>query len=93
MTIDEIKGKAVPILKEAGVKRSSVFGSMVRGDATERSDVDILIEPPKGMGLFRFIGLEQDVRDALGRPVDLVSFNGLKSRIRGRILREQAPLL
>ena len=93
MTIEEIKKKARPILKEAGVKRSSIFGSMVRGDATKKSDIDILIEPPKGIGLFRFIGLEQDLQDALGRPVDLVSFKGLKPRIRARVLREQKPIL
>lgn len=93
MSIEAIKKKAIPILKEAGVTRSSIFGSVVRGDATDASDIDILIEPPKGIGFFGFIGLEQKLADALGRRVDLVSFSGLKPRIRDRILNEQVPIL
>ncbi|MBI4281194.1 nucleotidyltransferase family protein [Candidatus Uhrbacteria bacterium] len=93
LTITQIKQKAVPILKKAGVKRSALFGSVVRGEATDESDIDILVEPPDGIGLFRFIGLEQELQDALGRRVDLVSFNGLKPRIRDRVLHEQVPIL
>src|SRR3990167_7430260 len=52
--IDILKKKAVPILKGAGVKRSSFFGSVVRGEEKRGSDIDMLIEPPKGMSLFGF---------------------------------------
>lgn len=41
--IAEIKNKILPILKQAGVKRSSLFGSYVRGEETIESDIDILI--------------------------------------------------
>ena len=41
--VDEIKKKVVPILKEAGVTRSSIFGSYVRGEANKYSDIDILV--------------------------------------------------
>ncbi|PIR57465.1 MAG: hypothetical protein COU72_00770, partial [Parcubacteria group bacterium CG10_big_fil_rev_8_21_14_0_10_41_35] len=45
-TIEEIKEKAMPILKKEGVKRSAIFGSVVRGEDKKGSDVDILVEPP-----------------------------------------------
>jgi predicted nucleotidyltransferase len=43
LTIDQIKTKALPILKEAGVIRSSLFGSYVRNEEREDSDIDMLI--------------------------------------------------
>lgn len=46
VNVDEIKQKALPILKEAGVTRSSLFGSYVRGEQTNDSDIDILVEEP-----------------------------------------------
>lgn len=91
--LEEIKKKAVPILIEAGVKRSSIFGSHVRGDAREDSDIDILIEPPKGMGLFDFIGLQQELEKALGKKVDLGEFSTLKPRIKDQVLSQQVRII
>ena len=67
MDLQEIKQKAVPILKASGVTRSSVFGSYARGEQREDSDIDILVEAPKGKSLLDLIGLEQDLQDALGK--------------------------
>ncbi len=50
-TIDQIKERIIPLLKEAGVLRASLFGSYVRGEQTEESDIDILIEFPEGKSL------------------------------------------
>jgi len=46
--LEEIKKKAIPILKEAGVTRSSVFGSYARGENKKNSDIDLLIDFPRG---------------------------------------------
>lgn len=92
-TVREIKQKVVPILKEAGVTRSSIFGSFARGDNGPNSDIDILVDFPEGKGLFEFIGLEQKLEDVLHKKVDLITFNGIKPRIRDRILNEQVPIL
>lgn len=91
--LQAIKQTIVPILKEAGITRSSIFGSFARGDAGPNSDVDILVDFPRGKGLFEFIGLEQKLAEALHKKVDLVTFNGLKPRIRDRVLNEQVPIL
>lgn len=91
--IEQIKAKITPILKEEGVTRSSLFGSIVRGEARASSDIDVLIQPPEGMSLLGFIGLEHKLEDALRRKVDLVSFRGIHPRLKDRILKEQVPIL
>lgn len=93
VNIDDIKEKALPILKEAGVTRSSLFGSYVRGEQKDDSDIDMLVEVPRGTGLFAFIGLQRKLEDALQKKVDLVTYKSIHPRLRDRILKEQQPIL
>jgi uncharacterized protein len=58
----------------------SVFGSVARGDETERSDIDFLVQFESGSSLFDLLHLEDDLRALLGRSVDVVSAGGLKDR-------------
>jgi len=74
MSIEEVKEKITPILREYGVKKASVFGSVSRGDDRPDSDVDLLVElGPGPMGMFEYIGLKHKLEDKLGKDVDLVS--------------------
>ena len=91
--LSEIKRKALPILKKAGVTRSAIFGSYIRGEAKKNSDIDILVEVPRGTGLFGFVGLKHKLEDALKKKVDLVTYDALHPRLRERILQEQRPIL
>lgn len=91
--LEEIKQKIMPILKAAGVKRSSLFGSIVRGEETKKSDIDILVELPEGKTLFDFIGLEIQLEDVLGTNVDLGEYDTLKPRIKDQVLEEQVRIL
>ena len=91
--LEEIKRKAVPILKEAGVTRSSIFGSYVRGENREDSDIDILVDFPRGKGLFEFVGLQQELEKALGKKVDLGEFSTLKPRIKDQVLSQQVRII
>jgi predicted nucleotidyltransferase len=93
VTIEEIKEKVVPILKEEGITKSSLFGSYVHGNMTEKSDIDILVDYPRGKGLFGFIGLQERLEKALGKKVDLVTFKGLHPLLKEQILSEQIPIL
>ena len=93
MTIEEIKQKALPVLRQYRVRRAGVFGSMARGEATETSDIDILVDPPDGIGLFDFVGIKLDLEDALGRKVDLVDYRAIKQRIRDRVLSDEVAIL
>jgi len=69
-----------------------VFGSVARGEATDGSDVDLLINTKPGCSLFDLGGLLEDLKELLGCPVDLVTEDGLKPRLRERVLREAVPL-
>lgn len=93
ITIEQIKQKAVPILKAAGIKHSSLFGSYVRGEQHEKSDIDILVKYPSDTSLFDVVRLKHTLEDSLERPVDLVSFKGIKPRLKPYILSEQMPIL
>ena len=92
-SLEEIRKKAVPVLREAGVTRSSIFGSYVRGEEKEDSDVDMLVEVPRGTGLFAFVRLQHKLEGALGRKVDLVTYKALHPLLRDRILKEHVPIL
>lgn len=71
-----------------GLKEMGIFGSVVREEQKETSDIDILIEPAKPMGLFEFVSLKNYLSDMLGVNVDLVMKRALKTRIGERILKE-----
>jgi predicted nucleotidyltransferase len=92
-SIEEIQRKALPVLTRYGVKRAALFGSIVRGEARARSDVDLLVDMDRPIGLFRFVGLKQDLEKALGRKVDVVEYGAIKPVLRDRILGEQVPIL
>lgn len=93
MDLNQIKKKAIPILKKAGVKRSSLFGSYVRGEEKKGSDIDMLVEVPKGTGLFAFVGLQRELERVLNKKVDLVTYKSIHPLLRGRILKEQLPII
>lgn len=90
--ITVIKQKVTPILEAAGVQRASVFGSVARGEARPDSDIDVLVQIPRGFGLFKFVGLKQDLEHALHKKVDLVEFGALKSRIAETALKDQVEI-
>ena len=73
-----------------GVKSLAVFGSVARDEATEHSDVDILVEyePKVRVGLFEFIDLQHYLSDLLGRRVDLATPEALRKEMKPEILRE-----
>ena len=93
VTIDEVKNRILPLLKEAGVMRSSLFGSFVRGEQTEQSDIDILVEFPKGKSLLDLVDLEMKLEQALGRKVDLLTYNSLSPYLKDSIQNTQLPIL
>lgn len=93
INIDEIKQKILPILQDYGVKKVALFGSCVRGEMEEGSDIDILVEIKKDISLLGFVSLKQKIEEALGRKVDLVEYDTLKPLLRERILKEQVVLL
>ena len=84
----------VPVLKsDFSVDTLELFGSYVRGEQTEKSDLDILVtfREPNDVDLFKFIELRLLLKDELGVDVDLIEKDTIKPRIRDRILEEAIP--
>ena len=80
----------VPILKRYSVPKAAFFGSLIDGKyIAGTSDIDILVMPPKGMSLLDFVGLKQDIEDAIGVDVDLVSYNGMSKYLKESILSNE----
>jgi len=96
MGIEEILGeKREEILRIAakhGVTSIRVFGSVARGEAGPDSDVDFLIEAGPDVTPWFPGGLVADLRDLLGRDVDVVEECALRPRIGSRVLSEAIPL-
>jgi uncharacterized protein len=91
-TLEEIKqwlAQHRALLQERyKVRELGVFGSYVRQEQTETSDIDVLVEFSETPSLLKFINLENYLSDNLGVKVDLVHKAGLKPRIGERILAE-----
>jgi predicted nucleotidyltransferase len=75
-------------LKKYGIHSLSVFGSVARGQARKNSDVDILVDFEKPVGLFEYARLKMYLEGVLGREVDLVTPEALRKELREEILRE-----
>ena len=90
---NEIKEKIRPIMKEYGVKKWALFGSLVRGEMREDSDIDILVEIERDISLLDFVGLKIEIEEALGRKVDLVEYCTIKPLLKDKILEEQVVIL
>ena len=79
-TVAEIRAAARPLCVRHAVARLDVFGSVARNEAGADSDVDLLVEflPESGVGLLEMGALREDLAEALGRAVDLVSRNAIE---------------
>jgi len=76
-------------IRDLGVRRYGLFGSFARGQTTEQSDIDILVEFEPGQKTFdNFMELAFFLEDLLGREVDLVTAESLSPYIGPRILKE-----
>ena len=82
MSILEIQKKILQILKEYGVKRAAIFGSVSRGDNKSESDIDIMISLGKPIGMFAYMSLIRKMENRLGRKVDLVTENSINKFVR-----------
>lgn len=69
-----------------------VFGSVLHGDDTEESDLDLLVDALPGTSLFTLGGLQVELEKLLGVPVDLVLSSELNRRIKDQVITEARPL-
>lgn len=90
LTLEEIKEKAVPILKKNDVEFAGIFGSYARGDAKPESDIDLLVEfaDEAKVSLLDVIGIENELSDLLGKKVQLVTAGGVHPYIKDSIEKD-----
>jgi len=88
-----ITTKIRPVLERNGVQRASLFGSLVRGDSNDASDVDILVEFAEDKSLLDLVGLRLELEELLGRSVDVLTFDSLNPLLKDSILAEQETVL
>ncbi|MDD1721912.1 MAG: nucleotidyltransferase family protein [Methanothrix sp.] len=79
-----VSERIIDILRKNGVKRASFFGSIVRGEMTEDSDVDSLLD---------LAHLKNELEDAVNRRVDLLTYKSINPLLKDRILAEQVPII
>ena len=92
--IEKIKPKIINLLKKNKVKRAGIFGSYARGEQKKNNDIDIAVNiEDKNMSLLGFIRLIRLLEKVLKRKVDLVEYNAIKQRIKGRILKEEVRII
>ena len=77
-----------PNLRRFGVESLRLFGSVARDEASEDSDVDLLVSFDKPPGFSSFMKLRIFLEDLLGANVDLVTENGLRDRVRPHVEKE-----
>lgn len=91
VNINEVRRHREQILeigRRFGVRNIRVFGSVARGDAAANSDLDLLIDVDPGHGYFDMTGFALEVEGLLGVFTQVATVEGLKARIRDRVLAE-----
>lgn len=88
MTLQEIKEKITPILKDNPIEYIGVFGSVARGEDKPDSDIDILVKFTGRPTFAGYLKLDQDLHNKLGRKIDLVTEGGVNKFLRPQIERD-----
>jgi len=95
LTIETIKAKAIPILKNYGVNRAYLFGSFARDEQNQNSDIDLLVEYASDAErtLFKAVELKYELEDILQRKVDILTENSISPYIRPYVLNDKKVIL
>lgn len=86
------RGQILELAERRGIRNIRIFGSVARGEADDRSDLDLLVDVAPGRGLFALGGFAEELAALLGTRVDVATVPELKPRIRERVLAEAVPL-
>ncbi len=95
ITLETLRARRAELLALADTYKAEnvrVFGSVARGEATEASDVDLLVHFRPGASLFDLMDLQEETANLLNTRVDVVSDKGLSPFLKDRILSEATPV-
>ncbi len=97
MTRSQVVSRLSPLRDELadrfGVRRLSLFGSVARGEETDASDIDLLVDFDRDVGLFTLFTLQDELESRLGCRVDLGTPGSLKPAVRDSVLAETVDVL
>ena len=85
----DIEIKIIPILKKYDVRKAALFGSYARGDETDKSDIDILVEMGDDKSLLDLSGLQIAITETLHKKADVITYRSIYPRLRGLILKDE----
>jgi uncharacterized protein len=80
--------KLIDVCRQNDVVKVGIFGSMVRGEANEDSDIDLIVEFSRRKSLLALVALERQLARELGRKVDLLTEAALSPYLHDRIMSE-----
>ena len=80
--------RLIDLCRQNDVSMVGIFGSMVRGEAKKKSDIDLIVRFSKRKSLLAMVRLERELTEALGRKVDLLTEAAISPYMRGRVLKE-----
>lgn len=96
VTLDELRlqkrGEVLRLAQQHGARNLRIFGSVARGDATDKSDIDLLVDWEPDRSLLDHVALVQDLEELLGVRVHIGTERSLHWYVRDRILSEATPL-
>jgi predicted nucleotidyltransferase len=90
--ISSQREQILTLANKYGASDVRVFGSVARGTADERSDIDFLVDLAPGRSLLDLGGLLYELQQLLGRSVDVITTAGLRPRIRDHVLKEAVSI-
>ena len=88
LTIDKIKEAVTKVGKKYGIKKAYLFGSYARGEATEKSDVDVIMERGEIKTYDAYFDAHEDLESELGKKVDLLATDGVRPKVYEQISRD-----
>jgi len=91
-TLEKHRGAVRHIVSQHRAGNPRVFGSVLSGDDTDESDLDLLVDPADGMTLFDLGALRWELRRLLGVPVDVVTPRALPDEFKDEVLAEASPV-
>lgn len=86
--LQDIKKRKPELKKRFNVRRIGIFGSYARGDYNKNSDLDVIVEFDRPLGIFGLMDLEDYLKGMIGKNIDIVTKKTLKPSIRERVLKE-----
>jgi len=92
MKKDKIKSRIKKILKKYKVIKAGIFGSYARGEQTQRSDIDILVQLKKPLG-FAFIKMQFDLEKEIDKKGDIITYKSINPLLKKRILDEEVRII